>query len=831
MKITRRRYLFCGVAGFLMAVGKPSKLLAQSDNKITQQEQAQLLTEKGHELLNRGEYSSAIKTWEEATKIYRKLGSDEGVTGNLINQNLALQGLGLYLNACDVLLEALKIDKSSYSPIYYPLRKKSRKALNTAINRVKPTPVNLLALQNLGDVLRLLGNLEESEIVLKKTLLLTQKITPNKDVSSILLCLGDSKQSMYERSRSQYKWIEELVYKKETVASIQKNALLSLEYYQQVNKLEKAPATTKLQAQLHSLKLLLDFSQWMEAESETSQRFATPKNNINQQIQPLIDSIITNSFSFDELPISQGAYAKLNFADSLNKTDNKQLQSIAIQYTESALQSGQSINNQLLQSFCWGTLARLNPNKSQIYFKQALGFAQSIQAWDVAYEWQQELGDLYRKQGKYEPASKFYQAAINNLTQVRANLLASNPDTQFFFYEKVEPVYRSYLKLLLANPDTNVEKVIKLHEEFKIKELENYLQCGRLNLVALNEIQNSDPNLTIIHIIDLVDSVEVISKSSKQPLHHHSVDSQLIREHINNLVDTLQDKNLAYANESVILKHSQVLHKLLIAPIKYLPTSGTLVFTLDASFQSLPMSLLHDGKNYLIERYGITGTLGSRVQPPKLLKQKQLIAFIAGLSKVSPSFYAPNAPKGLKALPGVELEIANVKKGITSSKVLLNEEFLSPMLDKELSTDSFSIVHLTTHAQFSSVADQTMIFAWDKPITVSEFNNLLKEKTQSSQEGIELLVLSACQTAKGNKKSILGMAGVAAQAGARSTIATLWQVDADSTALLMKEFYQRLKDGLTKVEALRLAQLQLISNPQYQHPSHWAAFLLIGGWL
>ncbi|MCC5654368.1 CHAT domain-containing protein [Nostoc sp. XA013] len=124
-----------------------------------------------------------------------------------------------------------------------------------------------------------------------------------------------------------------------------------------------------------------------------------------------------------------------------------------------------------------------------------------------------------------------------------------------------------------------------------------------------------------------------------------------------------------------------------------------------------------------------------------------------------------------------------------------------------------------------------MIFAWDKPITVSEINDLIKQKTQYNQQGIELLVLSACQTAKGNKKSALGMAGVAAQAGARSTVATLWQVDTDSSTLLMKEFYQGLKDGLAKAEALRQAQLQMISNPKYQHPFHWAAFLLIGGWL
>jgi CHAT domain-containing protein len=827
VKITRRRYLFCSIAGFFVAVGKPYRLMAISDKKITQQEQAQFLTEKGHELLNRGQYLEALETWKEATKIYHQLHSDEGIVGNLINQSLALQGLGLYFNAYDLLLEALKIEKSSYSP-----RNQSNKTLYAAINRIKPTPVNLLGLQNLGDVLRLLGNLDESETALKQTLSLTQQIIPSPDISSILLSLGNTRQSMYERSRAQYKWIEELVYKKGTVTKIHQNLLLSLKYYRQVNNLANASARVKLQAQLHSLNLLLDVDELLKTELKNNNKFGSTQNYINQQIKLLVDSIIKKERDFDELPVNQSAYAKLNFADSLNKTSREKLQSIAIQYVKSALQTAKNINNRLLESHCWGSLGKLSPKKSEAYFQQALGLAQSIQAWDIAYQWQYQLGDLYRKRGKYEFASKFYEAAINNLTRVRANLVSSNLDTQFFFYEKVEPVYRNYLRLLLADPLSNIEKVIQINEEFKTTELENYLQCGKLNLVTLNEIKNLDYSPTIIHIIDLGDSVEVISQSPKHPLHHHSIDSQLIREHINNLVDTLQDKNLAYVSADIILSRSQALYNLLIAPIKYLPTSGTLVFTLDASFQSLPMGLLHDGKDYLIERYAITGTLGSRMQPPKLLTSKQLRAlFAAGLSKISPSFDAPNAPKGLKALPGVEVEIANIKEIITSSKVLLNEEFISPTLDKELSTDDFSIFHLTTHAQFSSVADLTMIFAWDKPITISEINDLIKQKTQYNQQVIELLVLSACQTAKGNKKSALGMAGVAAQAGARSTVATLWQVDSDSSALLMKEFYQGLKDGLTKAEALRQAQLQMISNPKYQHPFHWAAFLLIGGWL
>ena len=108
---------------------------------------------------------------------------------------------------------------------------------------------------------------------------------------------------------------------------------------------------------------------------------------------------------------------------------------------------------------------------------------------------------------------------------------------------------------------------------------------------------------------------------------------------------------------------------------------------------------------------------------------------------------------------------------------------------------------------------------------------MLTEKTQANLDGIELLVLSACQTAKGNKRSALGIAGVAAQAGARSTVATLWLVDSESTTQLMDSFYRGLKNGIPKAEALRQAQISLLSNPKWQHPYYWAPFLLVGSWL
>jgi CHAT domain-containing protein len=167
-----------------------------------------------------------------------------------------------------------------------------------------------------------------------------------------------------------------------------------------------------------------------------------------------------------------------------------------------------------------------------------------------------------------------------------------------------------------------------------------------------------------------------------------------------------------------------------------------------------------------------------------------------------------------------------------SGKVLLNQEFTSASVQKEINSAPFPVVHLATHGQFSSNKEKTFILTWDGQLKIEDLANLLRNRDQSQSNAIELLVLSACQTAKGDKRAALGLAGVAVRAGARSTLASLWSIDDESSAVLMSQFYQELaRTTVSKAEALRQAQLSLLQTPQYQHPRYWAPFVLVGNWL
>lgn len=805
--------------------------------------QAETLTQLGHRQLAQGQPNQALASWQEAAKIYQKLHFKEGVTGSLINQNLALQDIGLNLQACSTVLESLKLNAEGWicDSSFYQSPEEPLKALALTIAHLEPVPVNIIALQNLGDILRLLGKSDESELVLQQALNQANWLNNHEEINAILLSLANTERFTFEQLREKYPDLENPIEQDNTLKLIQQKARSSLYIYQRLNQPDVS-ASIRLKSQLSYLKLLLDAERWSATPNTPSyKKLAVFHAQIQNQIYPLAKIIQQNPSVFRQLPANESVLAQLNFATSLDRIPNEQLQTVAIHYADDALQTAARLNSLRLQSNSFGVLGNLykQENRSQFYFEKAASLAQLVQASDLAWQWQQQLGILYQRQGQYDKAIQAYKAAIDNLDQVRSNLLSINSDVQVSFREKVEPVYRQYMRLLLSAPHPDLEQVIKVNEQLQSAELENYLQCGKLDLISLGDIQNVATPSAAIHIIDLGDQVEVIVRSTDRSLHRHTVTANLVKDNTDNLLTTLQTRRVndyrdyrAKQDEEVIISFSQTLYNLLIAPVKkYLPNSGTLVFVLDSYFQGIPMSILHDGHDYLIKNYSISLTLGSRLRQPKALGKGQLRALIAGLSQKSPSFKDPNAPRGLTSLPEVEDEVEDIKRYTFDDKELLNKEFTAKRFEQAFDASSFPLVHITTHGQFSSNPKKTVILAWDQAVNIKQFNNLIRGKTLGEQDAIELLVLSACETAKGDKRSALGIAGVAAQAGARSTVASLWVVDTESTALLMGEFYKGLSHGLSKAEALRQAQLALLSNPKYRFSYFWAPFILVGSWL
>ena len=239
--------------------------------------------------------------------------------------------------------------------------------------------------------------------------------------------------------------------------------------------------------------------------------------------------------------------------------------------------------------------------------------------------------------------------------------------------------------------------------------------------------------------------------------------------------------------------------------------------------RNLPISALYDGEQYLIENYAIALTPGLQLLPSTTLANKNMEAVVGGLSQ---------ANQGFIALPGVKTEVQEIAANI-DSKLLLNQEFTNERLRQTLkATTEAPILHLATHGQFSSKAEETYILTWDDRIDVNELERLLKVREETPKLiPIELLVLSACKTAQGDNKAALGISGIALKSGARSTLGTLWSVSDESTTLLINKIYQEIAiSPQNKAQILRKAQLQLIKSEQFNHPYYWAPFVLVGNW-
>ena len=187
-------------------------------------------------------------------------------------------------------------------------------------------------------------------------------------------------------------------------------------------------------------------------------------------------------------------------------------------------------------------------------------------------------------------------------------------------------------------------------------------------------------------------------------------------------------------------------------------------------------------------------------------------------------------------LQNVDKEI-NAIQSLLPTESLFNETFTKANLERRLKRDDVSIVHLATHGVFSSDPARTFIALFDDPLFAEELDNLLRTR-DIGDRSVELLVLSACETATGDDRATLGLAGLTVRAGARSTLATLWNVDDESAAELMEEFYRQIVQhpNISRAQALRQAQLNLWEKGaeqlrDWKRPYFWAPYILVGNWL
>lgn len=724
---------------------------------------AQALNTQGQLNFSLGKPEQALKIWEQATVTYAQVKDDSGQIISLINQAQALQALGLYKKALDTLIDV--------NQLLLPQPNSIAKAVG---------------LRSLGNALQTVGDTEKSQEVLKTSLKISEDLKADQATAETLISLGNT-----------------------TLDPAQ-----ARDYYQRAVTIATSP-TTRVQAQLNHFNRLLSDEQAKDAEA-------------------LVPQLKTEIATIP--PSRLAVYARLNFANSLMRAEREGVTLLPsneiAQLISTGVKQAQTLDDQRAESYGLGTLGYLyEQNKqwkeAQSLTQKALLLSQAIKAEDISYRWQWQSGRIFKAVNNPEGAIAAYQESVSTLKALRNDLVSINADAQFSFRESVEPVYRELVDLLLkpgkVEPSQeNLKQARNVIESLQLAELENFFRqaCLEGNPVQIDQV---DQSAAVIYPIILPKRLEVIVSLPQQPLRHYStdVDQVEVEDVLLGLVDNLFDPKT-----QDFLPQSQQVYKWLIPADleKELAQSKveTLTFVLDGVMRNVPMSVLHDGQKFLIEKYGVALTPGLQLLDVRPLSKERLTALIGALTE---------ARQGLPALPGVAVEVNQIKDKV-NNELLLDPKFTKQALTTQLKAFSGPIVHLATHGEFSSDAKKTFILTWDDRIDINELSSLIKNRSSGQQGAIELLVLSACKTAQGDDRAALGLAGVAVRAGARSTIGSLWYVNDEATSTVMADFYKELATGsVSKAEALRRAQRTLLGKSGYQHPFFWAPYILVGNWL
>ena len=785
------------------AIATSLSLLPETDrDDTTTQLRAQVLGTQGQLQLALGRGEAALETWLEAQTLYDRLEYTSGSLGTQINQAQALESLGLYRRSCEIVLRGFGIEELTCAEIA------DEPTLDRVLAAFENQPESLqgAGLRILGNTFRLTGKLTQSQRVLDKSLALAK--TPQTR-SAVYLSLGntaraagDRLQERVDRDYTTAPWrCDRPTQNPEAVADYQQAAA-------------SPSPIVRLQAALNLREIQPDGTSALDIEAQLSQ-LAASRASIFARVK----------------------YAKqLACGDSVGE---------AIPQLDRAIADAESIADAIAQSYGAGTLGQIYESqqdwgKAERSTQKALQLAQALNAGEIAYQWQWQLGRVLKQQHadpKDAGAIAAYSEAVKTLATLRRDLVALNPDIQYNFRDEVEPVYRQFVELLFEHPSqNNLESARLAIEDLQLAELDNFFReaCLQGEPKKIDEI---DPNAAVFYSIILKDKLHIILGSPNEPLFNYITE---LPENFKSIVRELQE-NIEYRqNIDGHLIYAQQIYQWLFPPeaeakLAELATKRslkTLVFVLDGVLRSVPIAALHDGERYLIEKdYAVAFAPGLQLLDPKPFQQVTQRSVLAGISDKAPSFSEVH-PGTWRTLGYVGTELIQLEDSIERVRVLRNERFTREQLQAELNLEASEIVHLATHGQFGSTLDETFILDWLDRLDISQLNRLLQNQDERKKAAIELLVLSACQTATGDDRAALGLAGVAVRSGARSTLATLWVVNDASTAEFMGRFYVRLLENReTKSEALRQVQQSFLAEETYRNPRLWAPFVLVGNWL
>ncbi len=555
-----------------------------------------------------------------------------------------------------------------------------------------------------------------------------------------------------------------------------------------------------------------------------------------------------------------------------------QLTGIAYQALRKALEIAERLDNAEAKSYAKGYLGQLYKQAKRydeaLYLtRQALFFAQQNHSQPLLYLWQMHIARIKKHLGDNEGAIRAYQQAIKYLQPIRSQAMTGYINFITSFREQISPVYFELADVLLqqassiqfsSSRDKLLRQAIDAIEDFKETELQNYFHSGCIDLKTqcadLKRIL--DPKTAILYPIMLPTRLELLLYrrdglvQATLPIEEKKLHKKIVsflsrlRHHPNPEERARNRSMLAAAGQEsdqevctpslrgsapqkvirrpsrTFLGPAQTLYNWLIKPLEpHLSGIETLVVAPDGALRTIPFAALHDGQHFLIQNYALAMSPSLCFKESQLFQHRENIVLLNGLSE---------SVQGFSSLPCAQYEIGAIETLFPQlHTTLLNKTFTIPNLKNQVNQASYSIMHIASHGQFRANLKETFILTYNDKLSLDRLERLIRSMTVHDKP-VELLTLSACETAVGDDRAALGLAGVALKAGVKSAFASLWKVDDEATPAVVIEFYRQLQNPIiSKAKALQHAQKLMLTDEhyvRYRHPYYWSAFLLIGNW-
>lgn len=500
-----------------------------------------------------------------------------------------------------------------------------------------------------------------------------------------------------------------------------------------------------------------------------------------------------------------------------------------------ALGMAERLGDRRAASYALGYLGKLYEDERRhaealALTRRAILAAQRVDAPESLYRWQWQAARLLRHAGTPEEAIPAYRQAVHTLQSIRQEF-SDERRSAAPFREAAGRVYLEFVDLLLARSaglqepsavSAHLAEAREVVELLKAAELRDYYrdECVDAALSKVTQLDLVSRTAVVVYPVVLAERTELLL-SLPGGLRRVSVPvgAQALTDEVRRFRLALEKRT---TREYIV--HARQLYRWLIGPLEAELGAlkvDTLVFVPDGPLRTIPMGALHDGKRFLVEKYALAITPGLSLTEPRPIGRERLKVLALGVTR---------SVQGYAALPNVSSELAALAS-LFDSKTLLDEAFNLERLERELRSEPFSVLHVASHGEIDSDAARSFVLAFDDRLTMERLEQAVSLRKFGGQP-LELLTLSACDTAAGNDRAALGLAGIAIKAGARSALATLWAVQDELSSALVTEFYRQLKDpSASRAQALQRAQVKVIADPRYDHPGFWSAFLLINNWL